>query len=74
MGKPYVEFFQQHRMAGNPQDAESRFAPRFFSDEVTCDIQFGNIKGPQKMIHLWKKRNSRYVPINGWTYPKTAMA
>ncbi|HHU43528.1 MAG: glycoside hydrolase family 38 C-terminal domain-containing protein [Bacillota bacterium] len=48
MGKPYVEFFNSIEWQETHKMLRAEFAPRFFSDEVTCDIQFGNIKRSTK--------------------------
>ncbi len=44
MGKPYVEFDNNIVWLETHKMLRAEFAPSVFSDEVTCDIQFGSIK------------------------------
>lgn len=44
MGKPYVEFDNNIEWQETHKMLRAEFSPSVFADEVTCDIQFGNIK------------------------------
>lgn len=47
-GKPYVEFDNNIEWQETHKMLRAEFAPKVYSDEVTCDIQFGNIKRSTK--------------------------
>lgn len=48
MGKPYVEFDNTIEWQETHKMLRAEFAPAIDTDEVTCDIQFGNIKRTTK--------------------------
>lgn len=48
MGKPYVEFDNSIEWQETHKMLRAEFAPSVYSDEVTCDIQFGNLKRTTK--------------------------
>lgn len=48
MGKPYVEFDTSIEWQETHKMLRADFAPKVYSDEVVCDIQFGNIKRSTK--------------------------
>lgn len=48
MGKSYVEFDNNIEWQETHKMLRAEFAPKVYSDDVTCDIQFGNIKRSTK--------------------------
>ncbi len=48
MGKPYVEFVNSIEWQETHKMLRAEFAPNYYGDEVTCDIQFGNLKRSTK--------------------------